>query len=333
MSNMANRLRAVAVAVAALMIPAAAQAEELKFANFMPPTHPYVAAAFDPFAEAVTTGTGGALSVAVFNGGELGAGPVEQYSRVVDGVADLAFGLPGYTASTFPLTLMTELPGVLPGEDPVAFLEAHRDALASEFRRVELVALWPNTENLILTRDKAIRAPADLKGLKLRVPSRNSGLMLEAWGATPVSMPVTDIYNSLQTGVIDGALIDASALQTFRLSEVVNHVTRGMKSTASPFFVIMDRHAFKDLNDGARETVHAAGQEMARNGYASSVEMERAALAAFAEQERREVITLSGDEAGAFDALSETFVAARFAELEGEGGEVAAAAASLRGTD
>ncbi|WP_250637308.1 hypothetical protein [Salipiger sp. CCB-MM3] len=64
-----------------------------------------------------------------------------------------------------------------------------------------------------------MRSPADIKGLKIRVPSRNTGLLVEAWGATPVSMPVSEIYNAMQTGVIDGAMIDTTATRAFRLAK------------------------------------------------------------------------------------------------------------------
>jgi len=71
---------------------ASASAEELKFANYMAPTHPYVAGAFQPFADELAAATGNAVTVKLYNGGELGAGPTDQFARVVDGVAELAVG-------------------------------------------------------------------------------------------------------------------------------------------------------------------------------------------------------------------------------------------------
>ena len=97
-------------------IATGAVAQELKLADFQPPTHFIVDTTYTPFGEAISAATGGETTVKVFMGGELGAGPAEQYNRVVDGVADIAFGLPGYTASNFPLTLISELPGVITAE-------------------------------------------------------------------------------------------------------------------------------------------------------------------------------------------------------------------------
>lgn len=197
-------LKSVAIAALGLALAAPVSADELKFANFMAPTHPYVAGAFQPFADKVAEATSGAVTVKLYNGGELGAGPVDQYARVVDGVAEFAIGLPGYTASNFPLTLLSELPGVLDEATGTEVLWKNIDLLKSEYERTKLISLWSSAVNILYMRDKAVHTPADVAGLKIRLPSRNAGLIVEAWGGTPVSMPVSEIYNSLQTGVIDG---------------------------------------------------------------------------------------------------------------------------------
>ena len=68
-----------------------------------------------PLAEKIAEATGGETTIRVYPGGELGKGPVKQYDRVLDGVADIVYALPGYTASQFKKTLLVELPGVVPG--------------------------------------------------------------------------------------------------------------------------------------------------------------------------------------------------------------------------
>ncbi|SLN49127.1 Sialic acid-binding periplasmic protein SiaP precursor [Aquimixticola soesokkakensis] len=295
----------VASAVTSTLAVASASAEELKFASFMPPGHPYVETTFQPFADAVAEGTAGEVSVKLYNGGELGAGPVEQYSRVVDGVAELAISLPGYTASNFPLTLLTELPGVVEEGKGTTEIWNNIDLLMPEYRRTHLVALWASAENILFTRDKAVRSPDDLAGMKIRVPSRNTGLIVEAWGASPVSMPVSEIYNSLQTGVIDGAMIDGTGINAFKLGEVANYVTMGMKTTISPFFILMNNDAYEDLTDAQKAAIDAAGRTASDNGEAMQVRVAAEGIAGFAATEGKEVIELTEAEAAAFDVLSE----------------------------
>lgn len=222
-----TKLRTLMVASLTLTAPMAS-ATDLKLADFQPPTHFVVENAYTAFSETIAEKTGGEVSVTLYMGGELGPGPLKQYDRVVEGVTDIAFGLPGYTANNFPKTLLTELPGVIDAETGTDRILANIEMLSKEYKRVKLVGLWNNAPNLLLMGEKPVHSLADLEGLKIRVPSRNAGLVVSAWGATPVSMPAPAIYNAMQTGVIDGAMIDATTLGAFKLAEVTNHITMGM---------------------------------------------------------------------------------------------------------
>lgn len=316
------------IATAALAFAASgAMAEDLSFANFMPAGHPYVAGAFQPFADMVSEKTGGAVTVKLYNGGELGPGPVEQYNRAVDGVADFAVSLPGYTASSFPETLIAELPGVVTTETGTADIWDNIDLFKDEFRRVQLVSLWSSAPNVLYSRDVAIHSPEDVKGMNIRVPSRNAGLQVEAWGGNPVSMPVTDIYNAMQTGVIDAAMIDTTATRAFRLGEVAKYLTLGFDATNSPFFIVMNRDAFRSLSDDEQAAVLEAGREASGLANATQLSVAEAGIAAFAEL-GGQVIELSPEEAAAFDALSAPVVDKVVAEV---GGNAQAIVAALSG--
>ncbi|WP_108661319.1 TRAP transporter substrate-binding protein [Acuticoccus kandeliae] len=324
------RTSSAALAGAALLasLASAAMAQE-KFANFMPPTHPYVAGAFQPFADKVKEYSNGEVSVQLYNGGELGPGPVEQYSRVVDGVAEFAVSLPGYTASNFPMTLVAELPGVLDPATGTDTIWENIDFIKGEYRRAPLVALWSSAPNLLYMRDKPVHSPDDLKGLKIRVPSRNSGLLIEAWGATPVSMPVSEIYNAMQTGVIDGAFIDGTATRAFRLGEVANHLTVGMDATNSPFFILMNRDTFNALSEANQAAVLKAGREASNLGQAVQLTVAEAGIKAFGEMDGKEVIHLTAEEAAPFNAA-----AAKVVEqvVEETGGDARAFVEALQGS-
>jgi TRAP-type C4-dicarboxylate transport system substrate-binding protein len=310
-------MRTAILAAVLSLATSTAIAEDFKFASFFAPTHPYVAGAFEPFAEMVNEKSGGDLTVSIYHGGELGPGPAEQYSRVLDGVAELGVSLAGYTASTFPQTLVAELPGVIKTETGTQDIWDNIDLFQPEYRRVILVSLWSSAPNVLYTRDKAVRTPDDIKGLKIRVPSRNTGLLVEAWGATPVSMPVSEIYNSLQTGVIDGAMIDTTATRAFRLGEVANYLTLGMDTTNSPFFILANRHAFNDLSDEDKAALLAAGREASFLANETQLKVAADGVAAFAAIEGREVIELTPEEAAAFNAAAEQVTAKVVAETGG----------------
>ncbi len=293
-----------AALIAGLVAALSASAGEMKFANYMAPTHPYVEGCFQPFADRIAETTGGAATVKLYNGGELGAGPAEQYGRVVDGVAEFAVSLPGYTASNFPLTLLAELPGVTDAATGTATIWNNIALFAPEYRRAQLVALWSSAPNILFTRAKPVRSPADMAGMKVRVPSRNAGLQVEAWGGSPVSMPVSEIYNALQTGVIDAAMIDATAVGAFKLGEVATYITTGMDSTNSPFFILMNRDAYAGLDDAAKAAVDAAGRAASLDCNKVQLDVAAAGLQQFAAMPGKEVIALTAIEAQAFNDLS-----------------------------
>jgi TRAP-type transport system periplasmic protein len=325
-------IRTLALAAVGMgVLASASQAQEMKFANYMAPTHPYVAGAFEPFAAKLAEATGGEVTVKVYNGGELGAGPTDQYARVVDGVAEFAFGLPGYTASTFPITLLTELPGVLTEETGTETIWQNIDLFQPEYRRVKLVGLWSNTENILYTKDKPVRTPSDVQGMNIRVPSRTAGLVVEAWGGSPVSMPVSEIYNGLQTGVIDGAMIDGTATHAFKLGEVANYLTVGMDTTISPFFIVMNRDAFESLSSDQQAALEEVGKEISVLGNQVQRTEAQKGIESFADMPGKELIELTPEEAAAFDALSADVVETVVAESEAAGVDARSVIAALKG--
>lgn len=321
----------IAAAALALGFATSALAEELSLADFQPPTHFIVDTVYGPMNDAISAATNGAVTLRVYMGGELGPGPAEQVNRVLDGVADIAFSLPGYTASSFPMTLLAELPGVITAEGGTQALQDNIDMLAGEYRRAVLVGLWNNAPNLLLMGSREVHSLDDLAGLNIRVPSRNAGLVVQAWGANPVSMPAPEIYNAMQTGVIDGAMIDATTLGAFRLAEVTTSIIMGMDTTISLFFLVMNRDSFADLTEEQQQAVLAAGRQASLDGNAAWLGVADRALAAFAATEGKTVITLTADEAARFNAASGPVVEQIIAAAEAEGIAARAFVAALSG--
>lgn len=294
-------------------------AEELKLAHFAPVKYPLHEGMFVPLSEGIAKETNKATTIRIYPGGELGPGPDKQYDRVVDGVADIGYGLPGYTASQFPMTLLMEVPGVIMPDTGTQALWKNIEQLNGEFKRVKLLGIWNNPESVLMTKDKPIKSLDDLKGLKIRVSSRNVGDLLTAWGASPVSMPITEVYNSMSTGVIDGVYTDASVLQSFKLNEVSKYVTKGMHSALSPQFLIMNRDSWDGLDEASKAAMtKLTGVEMSETGRKIQADHATSALKAFTESSK-EVITLSEAEAAKFNAASAQLLDKAVADLEAKG--------------
>jgi TRAP-type C4-dicarboxylate transport system substrate-binding protein len=283
------------VAVPSLVATPAVSAE-IKLAHFMSPRHPMDRFLMRPWTEQIAKATNNALTVRIYPGGALGKGPVAQFKRAVDGIADVTFGLPGFTSKIFPRTGVIELPGV--AKDAVAAANQLWDAfplLAPEWRRVEVLALWTNERQTLLTKKKAVRSIADLKDMKIRVPSKTQGITLKALGAVPVFMPINRVYNALNTGVIDGVMTGPSTIGSFKFDEVAKYFTTGMPLGRSPFFLVMNRDTWKKQSDAHKDIIRkTTGRAMSIKGSAFYIKAGKRGLAKVSKSDKHEVIVMKG---------------------------------------
>lgn len=318
----------VAAAVAAV-IGSSVAAEELKFANFTPPFHTINASVIELMNSEVSAATGGALTVRGYHGGELGAGPVEQYVRVLQGVADVAWGLPGYTSSQFGKTMIAELPGAIDDGVPgyIGLLAAYNDHLAGEFPGVKTLALWTSEPNVMIMRNKEIHSPADLAGLKIRVAGATAAEVAVALGATPVQMPISEVYNALQTGLIDGVFTGSSTLIDFKLDEVADAIILGAPLGRLSFYTVMTQAKYDSLPADQQAAIDAvAGEVLSKSAEEAWYATANASLEAARADTKNVMVDLTADEIAAFSAAIQGVVDAYVASVDG-----AAALAAMRG--
>ncbi len=261
---------APAAALLTMLGGATAGAEELSLAYFMGPKHPMNAAVFTPFAERLAEVSGGQLTVKQFPGGALNSAPPKQYSTVLSGIADVVFGLPGYTAELFPVTNVVTVPGVCP--DAFACTQSLWAAMPEVEKEFDakVLAIWANQPPVLLTRDEPVRSLDDLQGMKVRVTSRTDVPFMEALGATPVSQPVTVINQNLANGTIDAIAIDPSAIGSFKLHEPANYVTVGIPGSGSAFFLLMNGDVYNGLSEQEQAWIdEASGKWLSDSGGAA----------------------------------------------------------------
>jgi TRAP-type transport system periplasmic protein len=256
---MKNTFRILTAAMLLSAVTTTAYSVELKFASFTPPQHTITASVVDKLSAGLKADTNGEVSIAYYPGGELGPGPLEQYVRVVQGAADMSWGLQGYTSSQFPKSMVAELPGsIKPGGNGYDMLwNAYEKHLASEYPGVKPLALWTSEPNIIIMKDKQIRTPADLAGLKIRVAGAVAADVIAALGATPIQMPIPQVYNALQTGLIDGIVTGASAVADFKLLEVASSYTIGAPLGRIAFFTVMNKATYDGLSDAHKSAIDA----------------------------------------------------------------------------
>ncbi len=288
------------------MLISPSYATDLKLAHWMSPRHTMHAQVMAPWAKDVSAMSGGKLTVKIFPGGSLGKGPVAQYQRAIDGIADITFGLPGFTSSQFPKTGVIELPTVTESAvDGTNKLWRVLDKqLAPEWNKVKVLGLWVGEPQVLLMHDKPVRMLSDLKGMKIRTPSKVQADVISALGGTPVPMPINQVYNALSTGVIDGALTGPSTIRSFKLGEVVKYITVDLPLGRSPFFLVMNKAAYEKLSPQEKATIDkTTGQPLSVK--ASEVyEFESNKIIESARKSgAQEVIVFSPDEQGKAVAL------------------------------
>ena len=228
---------------------------ELKMAFFPSPRHPIWSRMMKPWGDRVQNEDAG-IAIRGFPGGQIGGKPPGAYKRILNGISDVEFHIPGYTSTVFPRTLVAEVP--VQWESPTKATQAlnriFNEHLAPEYKRVKMLAMWTTDVPVVMT-NKEVRTPADLKGLKLRTPSRNQAEIIKGLGAIPVAMPITSTYGAIEKGVVDGAIVGISVVNSFKLHEVVKHFIVDLPFGYSPFFIGMNRAKYNGLTAAQRAAI------------------------------------------------------------------------------
>ncbi|WP_168797908.1 TRAP transporter substrate-binding protein [Pacificoceanicola onchidii] len=234
-----------------------AAAEELSVATFLPPQHHTNTGMFTWFAEEIERRSNGSLTMKLYPAGQLGAGPVQQYKRAVEGVADITFGVSGYTPKLFPKTMLAILPGKAETADQStrAIWSVFDEHLADEYEDVKVLAVGTVAGNLLAsTRD--VSTMEGLKGAKLVPFAAMTTPIVEALGAVPVQMPVTEMYTGLSTGTIDATTASYNNItMPWNFWDVSSHIVENVPTTFAVTYAVMNMERYMSLSDEHRAII------------------------------------------------------------------------------
>lgn len=212
-----------AVALAAPALRSLAQPTvTLKFHTFMAPLSNVWLNMHKAWMDNVTKESAGRIQFEAYPSMQLGGTPAQLYDQAKDGVVDIIWTLPGYTAGRFPRAEVFELPFMMSNAEATskAFWDYLQTVAADEFKDTHVLAVNVHGPGIFHTKDKLIKTAADLKGLKIRGPSRQVTKMLGYLGATPVGMPLPAIPDALSKGTIDGALLPWEVVPSVKVQEL-----------------------------------------------------------------------------------------------------------------
>ena len=224
---MNRRILAVAATVAfgALSTGASAQTV-LKLHHFLGPKAPAHTEMLVPWAQRVEKASGGKVKIEIYPSMSLGGRPPQLINQVRDGVVDIIWTVNGYTAGLFPRSEVFELPFVHTNNVPatnLAMRAMYERFLKAEYAGVHPLFLHVHAGQGIHTVDKLVRKPDDLKGMKMRIPTRTGAWIIEALGASPVGMPVPDLPQALSKKVVDGAFIPWEIIPPLKLQDMTDY--------------------------------------------------------------------------------------------------------------
>lgn len=263
-------LAGAAVALPAVTRFALAQTPQvtLKMHHFLPPVSNGHAKFLAPWAKKVEAETGGRIKIDIFPSMQLGGTPPQLYDQARDGVADIVWTLPGTTAGRFPKIEVFELPFTAAKHavpNSKALQEFSEANLKDEFKEVHPICFWAHDHGLIHA-NKQVKTQEDLKGLKLRFPTRLAGEALRALGANAIGMPIPQVPESLAQGVIDGCVVPWEVVPAIKVHELLKYHTEIPGSPTlytATFILAMNKPKYESLPADLKKVLDANSGQFA----------------------------------------------------------------------
>jgi C4-dicarboxylate-binding protein DctP len=152
------------------------------------------------------------------------------------------------------------------------------------------LAFWDNGFR-VMSANRPIHTPADMKGLKMRInSSKVNAAIMKSVGAIPQTIAFSEVYQGLQTGVIDGTEGPLSNLYTQKQFEVQKHVTLTYH-TISNYVVIANKAFWDKLPPDIRTILEGAMKDATALNDQVAVKDEQTAIAAIKASGKSEIYT------------------------------------------
>lgn len=205
-----------------------AEARELRMGVITPPSHVWTKVA-NRIAEKLPEATGGELTVAVFPAGQLGS-EQEMFQQMSTGLLDAGLMTAAITSLRAPSMQGWFTPYLFP-DVSAAIKAADTPAAGEMLKELDAAGLHGIGYTFagmrhILMKDAPVTSPEELKNKKIRiVPFPAMKTWWGAIGAVPTPVNLTEVYQALQTGLLDGIDIDLDALVGNKYNEVAKGLT------------------------------------------------------------------------------------------------------------
>jgi TRAP-type C4-dicarboxylate transport system substrate-binding protein len=254
---------AAALGLSAVFGLSEAQEVILKIHHFLPPQATIQAQVFVPWCDKIGKESGGRLKCQIYPSMQLGGTPPQLFDQARDGVADIIWTIPTYQAGRFTKSEVFELPFMARNAEigsPALWEYIQKNSM-DEFKGTKLLAAHLHDGSLLHFTSKRVTNLEELKGLKVRAPTRIGTKFLTAIGAVPVQMPVPQVTESLSKGVIDGAMVPWEVAPALKLQEVtkyhLDNAATSNKMSNSIFVIAMNQAKYDSLPPDLKKVLDA----------------------------------------------------------------------------
>lgn len=289
---------------------------KLKYA-FFAPASTFPAKQMEKWKEELEKRTDGKVEVQLFPGGTLLAAN-NMYDGVKDGVADIGLSSTTYEPGRFPLLDIADMPSGYPNAEVASQVvyDLVNEYPPEAFKDFKIITAFA-TEPAHIQTVKPVRSLEDLKGMQVRI-SGSLTPILKKLGASPVGMAMSEVPESLQTGIIDGSISSREVLLDLKLAETVKYTT-DYPLAINTFVAVMNKEVWESLPADVQKAIDDLGPEMAvfTGKYMDNHVQE--ALKWSQEEEGLEIISLSEEEKARWDEIIKPLQDDYVKELEGKG--------------
>ncbi len=206
--------------------------------------------------------TDGRVKVVVFPGNTL-TPPDKCYDGIVKGISGAGMAILAYTRGRFPLTEVIDQPlGYKSARGATKLInEFYKKFRPKEFDDVKVMYFHAHAPGILHTSKKPVYKLEDLKGMKIRSTGM-SAKIAAALGATPVAMPMSDSYDALSRGVVDGTLMPFEPMAGFKLAEVLKYTTEYFHATyTTGFIVAMNKEIWNSFSSDIQNKIEKINEE------------------------------------------------------------------------
>jgi TRAP-type C4-dicarboxylate transport system substrate-binding protein len=213
--------------------------------------------------------TGGRIKLELTTVEELGLTGSEVLRVLRTGLVDIAEANVSYVASDLPILEATEIPGLASSYDKgKQILATWMDQVVRPLEPqigAKVLSNFAWNSAYLFTREP-LQSLDSLRGQKIRVYSPGLAAYVEALGAEPISMPISEVYSALQRGVMDGLLTGADQITAMQLWDVTPAIT---DLNLAPFgaYIVIGQKSYNALPADLKEIVDGLSQELTDEGW------------------------------------------------------------------